>query len=102
MSVEDRSWMYQGWKANGCHSQEWVRNTNAFLDRAFSDGPNSEKSGVVCPCSDCGNRVRRRRPVMGIHLCKRGFMPGYTLWTEHGERPVSEPTLQHAYSTADG
>jgi hypothetical protein len=39
---------------------------------------------------------------MGMHLCKRGFMPGYTLWTEHGEHPVSEPTLQHAYSTVDG
>ena len=39
---------------------------------------------------------------MGMHLCKRGFMPGYTLWTEHGEHPVSERTLQHAYSTADG
>jgi len=42
MSVEDRSWMYQGWKDNGCHSQEWVRNTNAFLDRAFRDVRNSE------------------------------------------------------------
>jgi len=42
--------MYQGWKANGCHSQEWVRNTNVFLDCAFNDVPNSEKSGVVCPC----------------------------------------------------
>jgi hypothetical protein len=37
-----------------------------------------------------------------MHLCKSGFMPGYTLWTEHGEHPVSEPTLQHAYSTTDG
>ena len=102
MSVEECSWMYQGWKDNGCHSQEWVRNTNAFLDRAFRDVRNSEKFGVVCPCSDCGNRVRRRRAVMGMHLCKRGFMPGYTLWTEHGEHPVSERTLQHAYSTVDG
>jgi hypothetical protein len=76
-----------------------VRNTNAFLDRSFNGVPNSKKFGVVCPCSDFGNRVRRRRAIMGMHLCKRGFMPGYTLWTEHGEHPVSEPTLQHAYST---
>ena len=34
MSVEDRSWMYEGWNDNGCHSLEWVQNTNAFLDQA--------------------------------------------------------------------
>jgi hypothetical protein len=32
MSVEDRSWMYQGWNRNGHHSREWVRNTDGFLD----------------------------------------------------------------------
>ena len=68
MSVEECSWMYQGWKDNGYHSQEWVPNTNAFLDRAFSGVPNSKKFGVVCPFSDCGNRVRRRRAVMGMRL----------------------------------
>ncbi|RLN43268.1 hypothetical protein C2845_PM01G42460 [Panicum miliaceum] len=102
MSMEDRSWMYQGWKDNGCHSQDWVRNTNAFLDSAFSGVHSAEKSGVVCPCSDCRNRVRRRRAVMSMHLCKRGYMPGYTRWTEHGEPPVSAPALEHPYSTADG
>ena len=53
MSIEDRSWMYQGWNDNGCHSQEWVSNTNAFLDNAFSIGSSVEKTGVACPCSDC-------------------------------------------------
>lgn len=43
MSVEDRSWMYEGWNDNGCHSSEWVRNTNAFIDQAFSAVRNSEK-----------------------------------------------------------
>jgi hypothetical protein len=104
MSVEDRSWMYNGWNDNGCHSQEWVVNTNAFIQRAFCSDPRAEKYGVPCPCSDCGNRVRRRRAVINMHLCKRGFMPGYTLWTEHGEKPVSEPTFGHEYhiNTADG
>jgi hypothetical protein len=50
-----------------------VRNTNAFIDRAFNAMHNSEKFGVLCPCSECGNRVRRRRVVMTMHLCKRGF-----------------------------
>ena len=41
---------------------------------------------------------------MSMHLCKRGFMPGYNIWTEHGEQPVSKPTLEHEYDnqTADG
>jgi len=38
---------------------------------------------------------------MTMHLCKRGFMPGYTIWTEHGEHLVSEPTLGHEYNTAE-
>ena len=39
---------------------------------------------------------------MSMHLCKRGFMPGYTLWTEHGEQPVSEPILEHEYPSHTG
>ncbi|WVZ89657.1 hypothetical protein U9M48_036034 [Paspalum notatum var. saurae] len=29
-------------------------------------------------------------------------MPGYTIWTNHGENPASVPTLEHPYNTADG
>jgi hypothetical protein len=71
-----RSWMYQGWNDSGCHSHEWVRNTNAFIDRAFNAVHNSEKFGVLCPCSECGNRVRRRRAVMTMHLCKEDLSLG--------------------------
>jgi hypothetical protein len=28
MSVEERSWMYEGWNDNSCHSEDWVCNTN--------------------------------------------------------------------------
>jgi hypothetical protein len=100
-SVEDRSWMYQGWNDNGRHSDDWVRNTDAFLDFAFSgvSNPNAETSRVPCPCTECRNGIRRRRAVLSMHLCKRGFMPGYTRWTEHGESPV--PTAGHARNTPD-
>jgi hypothetical protein len=94
--------MYHGWNDNGCHSEEWVHNTNNFLDHIFSGVPNAANTGVVCPCSDCRNRVRWRRGVMSMHLCKRGFMPGYNRWTEHGEPPISVPTLEQIYNTADG
>ena len=39
---------------------------------------------------------------MSMHLCKRGFMPGYTIWTEHGQQPISQPTMEYAYDTVDG
>jgi hypothetical protein len=39
---------------------------------------------------------------MTMHLCKRGFTAGYTLWTKHGEQPYREPTLEHANDTLDG
>ena len=38
---------------------------------------------------------------MSMHLCQRGFMPGYTRWTEHGERPVRSSTLEETSSTID-
>ena len=79
-----------------------MRNTNAFLDRAFNDVHNSKKCGIPCPCSECGNRVRRRRAIMTMHLCKRAFMPRYTVWTKHGEQPYSEPTLERDNDTVDG
>lgn len=96
--------MYQGWNDNGRHSEDWVRNTNAFLDLAFSgvSNPNAVRSGVPCPCTDCQNGKRQRRAVLSMHLCKRGFMPGYTRWTEHGESPASVPSAGHAGKTPDG
>ena len=91
MSVADRSWMYNGWNDNGCHSQDWVHNTNAFLDHAFSAIPNAENRGVVCTCSDCCNRVRRRRAVMSMHLCKRGYMLRILDGLDIKEHLVTEP-----------
>jgi hypothetical protein len=102
MSVKERSWMYEGRNDNGCHFEDWVRNTNAFLDHAFGSVPNAEKSCVPCPYIECGNRVRPRRAVMSVQLCKRGFMPRCTRRTEHGEPIVSLSTPEDAFTRADG
>jgi hypothetical protein len=29
-------------------------------------------------------------------------MLGYTIWTEHGQQPISQPTMKYVYNTADG
>jgi hypothetical protein len=94
--------MYEGWNDNGHHSEDWVRNTNAFLDHAFNVVPNVEKIGVPCPCLECDNRVRRRRAIMTAHLCKRGFTLGYTRWTEHGEHIISSSIPEDVSITTDG
>jgi hypothetical protein len=39
---------------------------------------------------------------MSVHLCKKGFMLGYTRWTEHGEPIVSLSTLKDVFTTTDG
>jgi hypothetical protein len=49
MSVEERSWMYEGWNDNDCHSEDWVRNTNVFLDHAFGSVPNAENLMYLAP-----------------------------------------------------
>jgi hypothetical protein len=101
MSIEERSWMYERWNDNGHHSEDWVHNTNDFLDHAFNIIPNAEKSGVPCPCLKCDNRVRWRRAAMTAHLCKRGFTPGYTRWIEHGEDIVSSSIPEDVSTTSD-
>lgn len=81
------SWMYSGWKDNGRHSDEWIRNTNAFVNHVF-EGVRSAKFGVSCPCSKCCNGSRRTKQLMTSHLCHWGFMPNYFRWTAHGEHHV--------------
>jgi hypothetical protein len=52
-----------------------------FLDRAFL-----WTQIVRCPCSMCQNlRCLEDKRTIDIHLCKNGFVPGYEVWTFHGE-----------------
>jgi hypothetical protein len=32
----NHQWMYDGWKRNGAHIDEWWEKTNNFIERAFS------------------------------------------------------------------
>jgi hypothetical protein len=80
--VEDRGWMYSGWKKGGGHTKEWMNKTKEFVDRAFSLANNH---GVKCPCSKCRNSVCKDKRTLSLHLCKVGFMPGYEVCVHHGE-----------------
>jgi hypothetical protein len=41
---------------------------------------------ICCPCIDCCNE-KKTQDIEEIreHLLAKGFMSGYTYWTEHGE-----------------
>ena len=45
---------------------------------------------IPCPCKDCTNTVSIGIDLVELHLYKRGFMGGYTIWTKHGEEPVMD------------
>jgi hypothetical protein len=52
-----------------------------FLDRAFS-----WSKIVLRPRSRRQNsRCLEDKRTIAIHLCKNGFLPGYEVWTFHGE-----------------
>jgi hypothetical protein len=74
--------MYSAWKKSGAHTMKWMNKTQEFIDHAFSEPPDE---GVKCPCSRCRNALRQDKRTLTLHLCKFGFMPGYEVWTHHGE-----------------
>ena len=51
---------------------------------------NKRRDGfMTCPCVDCRNeKDHNNSRVIQSHLLRSGFMPGYNVWTKHGERGV--------------
>jgi hypothetical protein len=79
--IEDRNWMYSGWDKGGNYTDEWMDKATSFLDHAFS-----WTQIVRCPCCVCQNsRCLEDKRTITIHLCQNGFVPGYEVWTFHGE-----------------
>jgi hypothetical protein len=55
------------------------------LKLAFAGG----RHEASCPCGRCENRRMLSEYEMSAHLAKKGFMPNYLLWHQHGEvRPA--------------
>jgi len=87
--MEERDWMYTGWSRTQPLSNDWIDNTNQFLDRAFSM-PNLVEDGTIkCPCMVCRNCVRHTKLTVEMHLCRVGFKEDYRVWTSHGEGPAN-------------
>jgi hypothetical protein len=81
--MDDREWMYTGWRSKKDFSQEWIEKTEAFLKQAFDTAKGARTTW--CPCGQCANTRKRTKEVMETHLCKYGFTEEYTRWVYHGE-----------------
>jgi hypothetical protein len=47
---DNHCWMYDGWKKNDTHTDEWWEKTSAFIERAFSL---ATTKNIRCPCVKC-------------------------------------------------
>ena len=70
---EDRRWVYDGWKKNGAHTDEWWEKTDDFINHAFSL--------VKCQNARCAYKV-----ILTNHLIKSGFATDYKTWVFHSEK----------------
>jgi hypothetical protein len=76
--------MYTGRRSQTDFTNEWMNNTNDFMNRAFGKAAKGHCL-VLCPCTKCANRRRVNQVDMGKHLVNHGFTPYYTRWVHHGE-----------------
>ncbi|XP_043816100.1 uncharacterized protein LOC122724634 [Manihot esculenta] len=84
MSV-DRRWMYERLDQNGFLNSEFEIGVETFLNFAYAQVQFICQDKIHCPCSKCQNRKFQNRQDVTYHLCKSGFVGGYTKWIAHGE-----------------
>jgi hypothetical protein len=80
-----REWMYVGNRV----IQHFIDGLESFLETSAEYNKLENMYDVhyiCCPCVDCCNE-KKTRDIEEIreHLLVRGFMSGYTCWTEHDE-----------------
>jgi hypothetical protein len=92
---EDHHWMYDGWKKNGAHIDEWWKKTDDFIERAFSLVTTPK---IRCPCVKCQNTRCFDTVVLMKHLVKNGFAADYETWVFHSEKYTAiaaEESMNH-------
>jgi len=99
--MEDREWMYTGWSRTQAPSNDWIENSNIFLDHAFSVANIVEDETIKCPCVRCRNCVRNKRFTVEMHLCRFGFKEDYKIWTAHGEGLI-DSSIEGGYGEGFG
>jgi hypothetical protein len=80
---DDRRWMYDGWKRNEAHKDEWCDKTNDFIEHALSL-MTIEK--IRCPCVKCQNARCFNKVILTKHLVHNDVVLDYETWVFHNEK----------------
>jgi hypothetical protein len=75
--------MYDSWKRNEAHIDEWWDKTNNFIERAFSLVTTKK---IRCPCVECQNVRCSDKVMLTKYLVWNGFTADYETWVFHGEK----------------
>jgi hypothetical protein len=86
---DDRQWMYDGWKRNRAHIDEWWEKTSDFIERAFSL-VTIEK--IMSPCVKCQNVKCFDKVILTKHLVRNGFTANYETCVFHSEKYTAVAT----------
>jgi hypothetical protein len=65
--MDNHEWMYTGCPSQAQITPEWMAKTEKFLDQAFGKAAKGARD-TFCPCSECENKKRKTRTIMGEHL----------------------------------
>jgi hypothetical protein len=77
---DDRLWMYDGWKRNRAHTDEWWEKTSDFIECVFSL-LTTEK--ISCTCMKCQNARCFDKVILIKHLVQNCFTADYETWVFH-------------------
>jgi len=71
------------------YSSEYIDGVRYFLDFAYIMGK-PQGYEILCPCARCRNIMWQNRGTLFDHLIGYGYVNGYTIWVNHGERVASD------------
>ena len=82
----DKIWMYNTRRVSAV---EYKNGVEYFLTAVAAHKSNTQSQYKCCPYIDCENKKQfSTTQQIHSHLMLRGFMPGYTHCTEHGETKI--------------
>ncbi|XP_059663674.1 uncharacterized protein LOC132309374 [Cornus florida] len=90
----DRSWITQSRL-----SSAYLRGVEEFLDISFERV--GKDGSIYCPCTDCGNCIKKTRSEVRDDLVCNKFIQSYTTWFYHWEKVPSSSQQTDVHTTHD-
>ena len=90
---EYRKWMDARIGSNKDITNEFIAGVFEFIEFAYTQEQHKLEGKLRCPRKKCKCRQYHEVDDVKVHLCKKGFMPNYYYWTNHGELMPSIPPI---------